>query len=154
MNPKQVAKMDPQMGGGLEEFLGHIGAATLVYDVRSGEEKLENDDEGDEEAHSWGRGGDHYSLLATHGQTKPTGGHTTKNSAMQTLRQAQMRRLQCLLQLIELIFVVLTLQITLDSLEDLFHAQKAGVEGSDLVPCSEFLEQVCVAILVLGVLVG
>lgn len=47
----------------LDEFLGHVGSTSLVEDVRAGEKELGNDDEEDEEAHSWRGGGYSYSFL-------------------------------------------------------------------------------------------
>lgn len=47
------------IGLDLEEFLGHVGATTLVDDVRDSEDDLEGDDEEDEEAHAGSGRGDH-----------------------------------------------------------------------------------------------
>lgn len=57
---------------------------------------------------------------------------TVKNSPVQTLRQSQVRRPHHFLELIEAVPVVFAFQVSLDSLEGLFHALETGVERSDL----------------------
>lgn len=46
----------------LEELLGHVGAASLVDDVRGDEHELKGDDETDEEAHAGSGSGDHCGM--------------------------------------------------------------------------------------------
>ena len=53
--------------------------------------------------------------------------------SLQILRQAQMRRLQSLLQLRKSVPVIFTFQITLDSLQGLLDSLQSGVESRGLV---------------------
>lgn len=73
---------------------------------------------------------------------------TIKEMPLQTLRKSHMRRSQRLLQLRKPITVILTLQVTLDTLQRLLHSLHTGVKVVDLA------EEVVVAVIRLGVLVG
>lgn len=48
--------------GRLKELLGHVGPATLVDDVGDHEDHLERNQQEDEEAHTWARGGNDYKM--------------------------------------------------------------------------------------------
>ena len=58
---------------------------------------------------------------------------TAQQVSVQILSQTQVRRAQCVVQLVETSAVVLAFQVTLDALEGALDALKAGLKGSHLV---------------------
>lgn len=69
---------------------------------------------------------------------------------MQALAQAQMRRFQRLVELVEAVFVVTARQITMQGLQHQLDALEAGVEGSQLALGSHVIEKLRVAGVALG----
>lgn len=73
-------------------------------------------------------------------------------TSQEVLGQAEVRRAQGFLKLVEAAMVVLALQVTLDGLQHLFHFLESGVEAGDLVLAGKLLEELDLAVGGLGIL--